>query len=72
MAGVIRLTIKVAPGVLRLIGASRGSNAGGLAPGSEGSVPSSTVIGGSQPMAADLEMIADAAVGGEEALGVAG
>jgi len=58
---------------LRLIRASRsGCYADHLAPGAESSVPGSTVLVGGQAMAAELEVVVDAAVDGQEALGMAG
>ena len=47
------------------------SNCGDLAPGAEGSVAGGTVFNGGEAMAAELEMVVDAGVGGQEALGVA-
>jgi len=58
---------------LRLIRSSRcRRDADHLAPGAEGGIVGGSVIGGGQAMAAELEVVVDAAVGGEEALGVAG
>lgn len=47
------------------------SNCGDLAPGAEGGVTGGTVFNGGEAMAAELEVIVDAGVGGQEALGVA-
>ena len=56
---------------LRLMGvSSRGRDAGHLAPGAEGMVASGTMFGGGQAVVTKLEMVVDAAVGGEEALRV--
>jgi len=56
---------------LRLIGSSRGRcNVGNFAPGAEGGVACGTVLVGGQAVAAELEVVVDAAVGREEALRV--
>ncbi len=47
------------------------SNRGDLAPGAESGVAGGTVLGGGEAMTAELEMVVDAGVGGQEALGVA-
>ncbi len=47
-------------------------DAGHIAPDLEGEVARSTILGGSQAMAAELEVIVDPAVDGEEALRVPG
>jgi len=58
---------------LRLIRASRGGrSAGNLAPGAEGSVACGTVLVGGQAVATELEVVVDAGMGGQEALGVTG
>ena len=41
-------------------------------PDLEGDIARSTMLGGSQAMAAELEVVVDPAVGGEEALRVSG
>jgi len=57
---------------MRRIRSSRcGRYADHLAPGSEGGVASGTVLVGRQAVAAKLEVVVDAAVGGKEALSVA-
>ena len=48
------------------------SNRGDLAPGTESGVAGGTVLGGGEAMAAELEVVVDAGVGGQELLGVAG
>ena len=48
------------------------SNRGDLAPGAESGVAGGSVFNGGEAMAAELEVVVDAGVGGQEALGVAG
>ena len=58
---------------MRLIRASHGGRcASHLAPGTEGRVACGVVLVGCQAVAAELKMVVDAAMGGEEALGMAG
>lgn len=58
---------------LRVIRSSRsGCDADHLAPSAKGGVSCGTVLIGGQAMAAELEMVVDTGVGGEEALGMAG
>ena len=47
------------------------SNRGDLAPGAESGVAVGTVLGGGGEVATELEMVVDAGMGGQEALGVA-
>ena len=47
------------------------SNRRDLTPGAESGVAGGTVPGGGEVMAAELEVVVDAGVGGQEALGVA-
>ena len=47
------------------------SNRGDLTPGADGGVAGGTVLGGGEAMAAELEVVMDAGVGGQELLGVA-
>lgn len=47
------------------------SNCGDLMPGAEGGVAYGTVLVGGEAMAAELEVVVDAGVGGQELLGVA-
>ena len=47
------------------------SNRGDLAPNAESSGPGGTVFIGGEKVAAELEVVVDAGVGGQEALGVA-
>ena len=47
------------------------SNRGDLAPGAESSVAGGTVLGGGEKETTELEVVVDAGVGGQEALGVA-
>jgi len=49
-----------------------GFGAGQVSPDLGGDVASSTMVGGGQTMAAELEVVVDAGVGGQEALRVAG
>jgi len=57
----------------RLIRVSRSRrDAGNLAPGAESVIAGGTVLVGGQAMAAELELVVNAALGGKEALGVAG
>ncbi len=48
------------------------SNRGDLAPGAESGVAGGTVLVGSEAMATELEVVVDAGMGRQEALGVAG
>ena len=48
------------------------SNRGDLAPGAESGVAGGTVFNGGEAMTAELEMVVDAGMGRQEALGVAG
>ena len=48
------------------------SNRGDLAPGAQGGVAGGTVLGGGEAMAAELEAVVDAGVGGQELLGAPG
>jgi hypothetical protein len=46
-------------------------HSGEIAPGAKGAVPSGTVLGSGEAVTAELEVVVDPAVGGEEALCVA-
>ena len=48
------------------------SNRGDLAPAAESGVAGGTVLGGGEVMAAELEVVVDAGMGGQELLGMAG
>lgn len=47
------------------------SNRGDLTPGAESGVAGGTVLVGGEAVAAELEVVVDAGVGGQETLGVA-
>ena len=59
----------MAPGRLRCL--CDISNRGDFTPGIEGGVAGGTVFNGGEAMAAELEVVVDAGVGGQETLGMA-
>ena len=65
--GAVRLAIASLPS--REVGLGlRGGSGGYIAPGSEGAVTGSAMLGGSQAMAAELEVIVGAGMNGQKAL----
>ena len=56
----------------RRLGSPAGRGAGHVSPGRESGLASGTVLVGGEAMAAELEVVVDAGVGGQEELGMAG